>query len=247
MPAILCEAWMRSLARDHFVVTWETRALFGDIGSAEAFDRLGHDVTAQTGDLIAVMDHHELASAHIMGLCGGAVLALQAAATRPQRVSSLSLWHGDYELGAGCPKTPHQHNLKLLMAMAKESREDAAAINAALRATAMAAVPIEVAHLVLYPYLNAELFYRYCALTEAIMGTDVTALLATVHQPTLVVTSEDDTTAHPAGSHRVAASLPRAVLRVEPHGDHISVFGASSRLQHMLIDFLADTEPAAAA
>lgn len=247
MPAALCEGWLRFLSRDYRAVTWETRGLFGQLGGAESFDRIGHDVAAQAEDLIAVMDHHELASAHVMGLCGGAVVALRAAATWPNRVSSLSLWHGDYELGLDCPKTTHQHNLKALMAMAAESRADAAAIRTALSATARVSVPVELADLVLYPYLSAELFYRYCALTGAIMEADVAGLLSAVCQPTLVVTSQDDQTAHPAGSHHVAATLPGAVLRVEPHGDHISAFGASPRLQRILTDFLTElrSEPAA--
>jgi pimeloyl-ACP methyl ester carboxylesterase len=239
MPAALCEGWLRFLSRDHRALTWETRGLFGQLGGAESFDRIGHDVAAQAEDLIAVMDHHGLASAHVMGLCGGAVVALRAAATWPDRISSLSLWHGDYELGLDCPKTTHQHNLKALMAMAAESRADAATIRTALHATARASVPAEFADLVLYPYLSAELFYRYCVLTGAIMAADVAGLLGAVRLPTLVVTSQDDQTAHPAGSHRVAAALPGAVLRVEPHGDHISVFGASPRLQRILTDFLA--------
>ncbi|HEU5107880.1 MAG TPA: alpha/beta hydrolase [Micromonosporaceae bacterium] len=238
MPGALCEPWMRFLARDHFVVTWETRGLFGRLGAADQFDRLGHDPAAQAADLLTVMDSYELPTAHLMGLCGGAVLALRAAGERPERVSSLSLWHGDYELGAGCPKTDHQHNLKALMEMAVQSRASAAVINAALCQTAMAAVPVSVAHLVVYPYVNAELFYRYCALTGSIMSADVASLLGAVRQPALVVTSEDDHTAHPAGSHRVAAALPAAQLRVEPHGDHISVFSAAPRLRRILTDFL---------
>ncbi|MBI3688113.1 MAG: alpha/beta hydrolase [Actinobacteria bacterium] len=238
MPAVLAEAWMRFLAGDRYVVTWETRGLFGALEPAEVFDTRARGVPAQAEDLIAVMDRHGVERAHVMGMCGGAVLALHAAAEYPQRVSALSLWHGDYELGPDCPKTEHQRNLKALMDMAVDSRSDATAIHAALRATAMAVVPQDVAHLVVYPYLAAELFYRYCALTGAIMGADVAALLGRVQQPSLVVTSADDRTAHPAGSHRVAARLRHGELRVEPHGDHLSVFAAGPRLRDMLVDFL---------
>lgn len=240
MPAQLCESWMRFLARDHFVVTWETRGLFGELGNPAGFDARGHDVDVQAADLLAVLDHHGAVSAHVMGLCGGAVVALRAAGAAPRRISSLSLWHGDYELGAAVPKTSHQQNLAALMSLAVRSRTDAAAINAALAATAMSAVPADVGHLVVYPYLNSELFYRYCALTGAIMSTDVAGLLDAVPQPSLIVTSEDDTTAHPAGSHRVAAALTASVLRVEPHGDHISVFGAGAPLTRLMARFLAE-------
>lgn len=244
MPAQLCEPWMRILAGTHHVVTWETRGLFDPRCPEHAFDALAYDLSAQADDLITVMDRYGLCDAHVMGLCGGAVVALRAAARTPERVSSLSLWHGDFS-GTPGPTTAHQDNLKALLAMAASSRGDAAAINAALAQTALGAVPPGVAHLVVYPYVNAELFYRYCLLTGATMTTDVGPLVPTVRQPTLVITSEDDHTAHPGGSRQMAARLPGATLRVEPHGDHISVFGAGPRLHQLLTDFLAGTGSAA--
>lgn len=242
MPAGLCEPWMRELARDHRVVTWETRGLFGDLGDGGAFDALPADVDAQAADLLAVMDHYDLASAHLMGLCGGAVIALRAAARQPARAASLSLWHGDYS-GTPGPMTGHQENLRALLAMAVQSREDAAMINSALAESARAGLPAEVADLVSHPYSTDELFYRYSALTLPTMTEDVTPALPAVRVPALVVTSEDDHTAHPDGSHRIAAALPDAVLRVEPHGDHISVFGADPRLRRILTDFLDGIRP----
>lgn len=81
-------------------------------------DEFRVDVDAQAADLFAVMDHHDVTAAHVVGLCGGAVIALAAAAVRPERVTSPSLWHGDHGFA-------------------------------------------DLAHVVLYPYANAELLYRY--------------------------------------------------------------------------------------
>ena len=47
------------------------------------------------------MDHGGVATAHVIGLCDGAVIALAAAAQRPERVASLSLWHGTYGFADG--------------------------------------------------------------------------------------------------------------------------------------------------
>lgn len=241
MPAQLCEPWMRRLvASGHHVVTWETRGLSGDPGPDDAFDTLAHDVEAQAADLLAVMEHHGIASAHVMGLCGGAVIALRAAQRRPDRVRSLSLWHGDFS-GTPGPMTGHQQNLRALLAIAAQGRSDAAMINTALAESARAGVPEEVAELVLYPYSTDELFYRYSTLTLATMTEDITPALSALRMPVLVVTSEDDSTAHPDGSHRVAAALPGAELRVEPHGDHLSVFAAGTGLQKILADFIGGT------
>ncbi len=56
------------------------------------------------------------------------------------------------------------------------------------------------------------------------MQTNVSSLLSQVTQTSLVVTSNDDNTAHPAGSRFVAERLPNARLQMEKHGDHLSLF-----------------------
>ncbi|HEX4954738.1 MAG TPA: alpha/beta hydrolase [Thermoanaerobaculia bacterium] len=230
MPVGLSLAWLHFLARDAYVLTWESRGLF--LADA-AFDRRGRDVSAQAADLVAVMDRFGVASAHALGMCGGAVLALAAAAAWPARVHSLSLWHGDYELGAGGPKTDHQHDLGSLLAMAAESRESAAAVRGAMcHALAGKPLPQPAAH-VLYPWANAELTHRYGLLNGSIMSFEVEALLPRVRQPVAVITSQDDGTAHPEGSRRVAARLADATLYVEPHGDHLSVFRAEANVREL--------------
>ncbi len=243
MPAKLSERWLEFLGRDHFVVTWESRGLFEEPGD---FDALGYDVAAQAEDLFAVMDHFGVESAHVMGLCGGAVIALTAAASRPSRVTSMSLWHGDFELGSTCPKTTHQQNLKALILMAAESRKQAAAIYKLFTQTVLTSARADVAHLVVHPYATAELLYRYGRLNGSIMDTDVSPLLHRVTQPTLVVTSEDDSTAHPAGSMRVAEGLPNGVLRVEPHGDHLSLFDAEPHITALAARFISELSPSPA-
>ncbi|WP_415949104.1 alpha/beta fold hydrolase [Streptomyces sp. KLOTTS4A1] len=236
MPAELCEPWIELLSRDHHVVTWESRGLFG---GAEDFDSLGQDTAAQAADVFAVMDHCGIESAHVMGFCGGSVIALAAAGARPERVSSLSLWHGAYELGEDCPKADHHRNMQALMAMAAGDRDTAASVQSVFVQTMISSLPPGMAHLVLYPYATPELFYRYCRVNGPITDIDVRGMLAGVTQPALVVTSEDDSTADPAGSRWVAERLPEAELRVEPTGDHISLFTMGGAVGALAVDFLA--------
>ncbi|WP_329213076.1 alpha/beta hydrolase [Streptomyces sp. NBC_01485] len=244
MPAELCDTWLQSLGREHYAVTWETRGLFGEVRD---FDRLGWDTQAQSDDVFAVMDHLGLPSAQLLGFCGGSVVGLHAAGRRPERIGSLSLWHGAYELGAASPKLDHHRNIQALMAMAAESRESAAAVHQVFLQTMLGSTPPDLAHLVLYPFATAELFYRYCRLNGAITDIDVTPLLAGVRQRTLVVTSEDDTTANPLGSAEVARRLTNATLQVEPHGDHISLFKMGGRLGDLALSFLRDVPTGAGA
>jgi len=241
MPVRLAETWIRRLAADHYVLTWESRGLFGDLEDLDPENAgAATGVAAQCGDLFAVMDHFGVAAAHVAGLCGGAVLALAAAAERPARISSLSLWHGDFEVGDETLKTDHQRNLQALMNLAVTAHMGAAGVHAVLCRSMASATPLDLAHLVLYPYATPELLRRYCLLNGAIMGADARPWLAAVKQPTLVVTSADDSTAHPGGSRFVAAALPDARLHVLPHGDHISLFRGDPQLLDTAAGFIAD-------
>ncbi|NUR27859.1 MAG: alpha/beta hydrolase [Catenulispora sp.] len=239
MPIRLAEAWIRRLAVSHRVLTWESRGLFCDCEDYAG----GTGVAEQAADLIAVMDAFGAERAHVAGLCGGAVIALTAAAAQPERISSLSLWHGDFEVGDETLKTDHQRNLQALMALATRAKVSAAGVHAVLCRSIAAATPPELAHLVLYPYANPGLLFRYCQLNGAIMEADVRPELPAVRQPTLVVTSLDDTTAHPDASRFVAAALPDARLHVLPHGDHISLFQGAPELTGTLVRFMAEQPP----
>jgi pimeloyl-ACP methyl ester carboxylesterase len=241
MPAALAESWMRYLARDRRVLAWESRGLFGAAGQ---YGDYAVDAAAQAADLFAVMDHYGVSSAHVVGLCGGAVIALAAAASEPDRIRSLSLWHGAYELASGSPRTKFQNDLIELMAIAAHSRAAARSVQATFCQVALSSTPADLAHLVLYPYASPELFYRYCRLNGTLARTDVEPYLTRVKQPALVVTSEDDETAHPQGSRQVAAGLENARLRVETHGDHSSLFHADDTLMRVAADFIAQPRTA---
>jgi pimeloyl-ACP methyl ester carboxylesterase len=106
----------------------------------------------------------------------------------------------------------------------------------------LANVPEDLAPLVLYPYATPELLFAYCKLNGNIMQTNAAQYLPLIMQPTLVVTSEDDETAHPAGSKHVAAALPHATLRVESHGNHISLFRGMANLRQIAAEFIAGAE-----
>jgi pimeloyl-ACP methyl ester carboxylesterase len=236
MPAVLAERWVRFFAGRRRVLTWGSRGLFGAAaGTAEEYPM---DIGAQASDLFTVMDQHGVEKAHVVGLCGGAAIALVAAAERPSRISSLSLWHGAYGFGEDYPKTSHQRGLIELMKVAARGKGGARAVHAAFCRAVLTSAPADVAHLVLYPYASPELLFRYCRLNLGITETDIEPYLPGVPQPVLVMTSHDDDIAHPEGSQRVAAGLPRGQLRIEPHGDHISLFAGQDSLLRVAEDFL---------
>lgn len=237
MPVELSRRWLRALGADHHVVTWESRGLFDRDDPREG---MASGVADQAGDLVAVMDALDLPACHLMGLCGGASVALEAIHRHPERFASASLWHGDYDFGGDSIKTDHQRDVRALMELGASSLDRAASYQKLMqRPSALARIPERLAPMVLYPYATPALFHHYCRLNAAIMSFDITDLLGGIPQPTLVVTSRTDTTAHPAGSHRVARELARAHLVEEPTGDHLSLFDTSTRLTQLAVDFIA--------
>src|SRR5437763_11943336 len=96
-----------------------------------------------------------------------------------------------------------------------------------------------LAQLLLYTFPPPDLLYRYATLNGSIMSTSLAPMLANTFPQSLVVTSQDDSTAHPAASREVAARLPKSVLHVEPHGDHLSFYDANPQLTELASGFIA--------
>ena len=128
--------------------------------------------------------------------------------------------------------------MRALLDMAGESRESAAWIRERLTSGPMTGVPAGVGPLVVRPYASAELFYRYAKLTAATMHWDSRRTAAGLTQPCLIVTSQDDHTAHPAGSRRLAEIVPDARLVVTDHGTHLDAFKATPEQASCLTSFL---------
>lgn len=238
MPFDLCRDWFNALSERFFVVTWETRGLFGPCST---FDQIAVDTEAQVADLISVMNHFELSRAHLMGICGGAVIALSAAAAHGNRVNSLSLWHGDYNLGDNDLRTPHQQNFEWLMETAANDRQEASDLQTMfLDQATLATTPEPIAHVALYPYVNPELFYRYARLNDALNKTELVSRLAKITVPTLVVAGDADATTHIGGSRHIAAAIEDAILHVEENGSHLAFFESTHASKQTAFDFLEE-------
>lgn len=229
--------WLRELAATHRCAVVQARGTTGRITDPLAFDRDGHGFDEQVADLVAVAERFG-PGVHVMGLCAGAAVALAAAAARPDVVDSLSLWHADLQL-PGTATTDHQQNLRALLDLGSESRETAAWLRAKLTSGPMTGVPGGIGPLVVRPYATDELFYRYARLTAAAMHHDPTADAAAVAVPALVVTSRDDSLAHPDGSRAVAELIPGSRLVLTDHGEHLDAFRATAAQTGLLRELLA--------
>lgn len=236
--------WVRALSGSYRCLVTQTRGTNGRITDPEVFDRRGFTVNDQAEDLLGVIETLTSGPVHLMGICGGGVPGMTAAAEQPGCVSSLSLWHADLELGPDAAKTDHQENLRALLDAAGGSRAAAASIRGMLTGSPMAGVPDGIGPLVVRPYATDELFYRYANLTAATMHWDSRTNAETLTQPCLVVTSRDDHTAHPDGSRRLAEILQRARLTVTDHGTHLDAFAATPEQVGLLTGFLDSVGPA---
>jgi 3-oxoadipate enol-lactonase len=233
MPIELSQNWLSVLGRHHFVIAWESRALFH---LDEPFERMEHSLEAQVGDIFAVMDHYGVQSANLMAFCVGTISALKAAADRPDRITKLVLGNGFYSL-PGVPKTPTESQLLQASLMSSKSRTAAARMQAMFLEPAFLPSLDRLAHWTLYPYSDAELLYRYGRLCTALHQADKGSWLPSIRQETLVITGLEDTVVHPEGSCALATRLPNARLQEEPGDDHLGVFLAGSNYREAVLSF----------
>lgn len=235
MPAQLGKAWATKLSNKYHVITWETRGMFGNTLN---FDNIDKKVSSQAKDLIKVLDFYKVHAAHVMGICGGAAIAMMASAESPQRVHSLSLWHGDLNFGEFSVHTPHQKDVLSMLSKARLSREKAEYILPLFsRPSVLRQIPQKVAHYILYPFASHEMLYRYGCLNSEIMSTDLFGLLSSISCPTLIVTSKTDKTAHPDNSIFAHENIKGSELYVTDTGDHLSMFEAPGYLVARAIHF----------
>lgn len=240
MSHLLSRPWLRALADRYHCVVPETRGSSERIENPDDFDARGCGVAEQAADLAALIESLDAGPVHLMALCSGTAPALELAgpATTSGLIHSLSCWHPDVDFGTGSVKSEHQQSLRAVLDLAGESRETAGWMRERLTSGPMAGLPEPAAPLVVRPYVTDELFYRYARLTGATMHYDAGPNAAAVSVPTLVVTSRDDQTAHPAGAHRLAELVTDAELRVAEHGDHLNAFDATEQQVGWLTDFL---------
>lgn len=238
VPFGLCGDWFDQLSRDYSVLTWESRGLFGVSADLDCND-LGFE--SQLADLFSLLDHHGVSGVHVMGFCGGAVLALRAVQRQAERFHSMSLWYGDYHVADRGLRTHHQKNFDWLMSEAGESRSQAAELHKMFTDPAiLSTVPDRIAHWALYPYANPEMLYRYARLNSSLNAEDVTASLSEIKLPALVVAGDSDSTTDSRASSFIAAGLPQARFELERNGNHQEFFGAQQMSCELALRFLSE-------
>lgn len=182
------------------------------------------------GDVIALLDHLNIARAHVCGLSMGGAVAIWLAAHHPRRVGRLVL----------CNTAPR-------FGTAQTWRERIEAVRARglgplipgilerwFTPDFRAAHPEEVARVA--SMLAAADPAGYAACCAALRDCDLRADLGDITAPTLVLTGSHDPTSPPADSRALAASIAGARY-VELDAAHLSNWAQPQAFNATLLDF----------
>jgi 3-oxoadipate enol-lactonase len=239
------------VVRDRPVITWDLRGL-----NHSEPPRSGRiDPTAHVEDAVAVIDHFGVEHVAVAAWSTGTRIALEFAATYPDRTTSLTLVNGGYghplrrlrylelasllPVGAGLTK----YVAGLLEAPIRNltRRPEFAGLvrqSGAVGATADISELVEMAHEVADSDLR-QLLSTY----EAIAGAAAPELLDQVQAQTLLIAGARDQLTSMRMMEKMATRIPGARLEVFDEATHYLPFEFVPRLSDALRKFLAETEP----
>jgi pimeloyl-ACP methyl ester carboxylesterase len=151
--------WTRTLADAGYrVIAFDNR---GHGRSSKLYDPADYQTRRMAGDVIGLLDHLGLRSAHVMGYSMGARIAAVTALDHPARVRALVLGGLGIHLvdGAGLPpniaeamEAPSRNDLddivqRSFRAFADANRQDLRAMAACMRGSRMSLTPVEIARI----------------------------------------------------------------------------------------------------
>lgn len=224
MPSIFFHSWMKALSQNHFVITFESPYLFGDWRSlAEP----ACEITTEIGHIQSIMSGYNIKRAHLIGICGGAPIAIAAAAVCTNSIASIFVLHGDLNFGPETPRTPFQRQFQSLLSEASTSLKRAREVHSLFMDPAMLfSVPPALAPFILYPYADVELFHRYAKINFALMAYDATAAAQQLELPMLIVINGNDRMTHPDASlmlHHIVNGSRLQEREVRSHHDALLI------------------------
>jgi len=241
VPAALFRPWLTALSADHLVVTYENPYLFGDW---DALPVPSGEIASEVAYVGAVLQAYGIARAHLIGICGGAPIAVAAAADLGDRVASLIVGHGDLNFGAEIPRTPFQRQFQGLLGEARSSLARAREVlDLFLDPNILFGIPARLAPFILYPYGDPGLFYRYARINHGLMVHDASDAARRLDQRLLVLTSRTDRMTHPATAHHLHRTVRGSTLVERDTGTHHDILIPSEDLFAAIRGFIdAPTE-----
>lgn len=228
VPAALFQPWLAALSAKHLVITYENPYLFGDWASLPV---PSGELATEAAYVGAVLQAYGISRAHLIGICGGAPIAVAAAADLGDRVASLIIGHGDLNFGAEVPRTAFQKQFQGLLAEARASLERAREVlDLFLDPNMLFGIAVRLAPFVLYPYGDLALFHRYARINHGLMVYDVNDAARRLDQRLLILTSRTDRMTHPATSHHLHRTVRGSTLVERDSGTHHEILIANEDL-----------------
>lgn len=227
VPASAFFPVLRRLAMDFRVLTWDTR---GYPSPADDFDALDVSLVSHARDVLALLDHHAVCCAHLIGYCSGAAVALQTLRQRPELATHVALVCGAFNLSAVVGGNHFTEGAQVMFDELAANRQAAAEMRESLADAVKSSqwdhwyngLPNrdEFKRCVQGMYDDAETLYRYARLQSAYFH-ESTDVLLDLHIPNvLVIGVDDDHVVPPSWFRHVCTRFPASRVRHYPSGGH---------------------------
>jgi 3-oxoadipate enol-lactonase len=216
---------------------WPTRLAVTRL-DLRGFGRSGRPVGAfsHAGDVVTVLDAHEIERGLLVGASLGGLVALDLAAARPERVRGLVL--------ADPPLPGYTWSAEM---RAFSDAEDAALAAGDLEAATevnvdfwLPTAPEEVRAAIRAQQLNAFRLQVPDEADESLLREDLVESLATIECPTLVVTGEDDRADFRAIADLLAGTLPNARRATIAGAGHLPSLEQPAAFDAVVLPFLEE-------
>jgi pimeloyl-ACP methyl ester carboxylesterase len=236
VPATLLRPWLAEFGADRLALTYENPYLFGGWESLPPPDG---DFAQETSYIGALLREYGVCRAHLIGICGGAPLALAAAADLGPIVASMVLCHPDLNFGPGVTRSPFQAQFQGYLSEAGyDPRRARDVLDLFLDPHMLHGVPPKLAPYVLYPYGDLELFRRYARINHGLMAYDANNAADKADQRLLIITSGADRMTHPDAARHLHGVVAGSVLAERDTGNHHDILLPTAELFARLRSFI---------
>lgn len=224
---------LAALAGEFRAVAWDARG-YGDSDDYDgplAFPSFA-------ADLLRLLDHLDVAQAHLVGLSMGGRIALDFYETHPARVASLVLC--DTFPGYGSTVSSEQREKfiasrrKPLVEDGKEPRDIAPIVAPTLLGKGASQFALQR----LIDSMTALHKESYIKAIEAMTRYEPVARLEEVRVPSLVICGDEDSLTPPSIARDMAARIPGARLAILERAGHLSNIEQPAAFNAELLDFL---------
>lgn len=240
------EFWIpiaKRLIGDFRVITWDSR---GVPSFTEDFRADHCAIRHHADDLARVMDASGIESAHIVGWCTGAQVALKFGAQHPGRALGTCLLNGTFSLPDHIPHSQFKKNVKFVMPKIAQGMEFASRYhemiygnrqNQSYRANTappdsekemvmevLSATDELLLNMTSAPYRTPETLYRYANMVIQLMKEPEHAWTQGVEVPVLIVAGLRDEISHPDESREVARLIGHSTLLMLEDATHFALY-----------------------